>query len=151
MAFYWSYLASQYFDVRRKDFWQMFFHHINALVLMAFMYAISMLRLGSLVILVHDFSIIFLMAAKIFKYANYQKLCYITFVVFIVVWCTSRLGFYPRLLYSATVEAPRIFPMFPAFFIINILLGLLLVLHILWTYAILKALIKAVKFGQVCL
>lgn len=53
--------------------------------------------------------------------------------------------------FSSSVEAPRILPMFPAYYIFNSLLILLLVLHIIWTYFILQVAYTAFKAGQVSL
>jgi sphingoid base N-palmitoyltransferase len=60
MAFYWSLAMSQFFDVKRKDFWQMFVHHIATLMLMGFSWMCNLFRIGSLVIMVHDCADIFL-------------------------------------------------------------------------------------------
>lgn len=149
MAFYWSLVVSQFFDVKRKDFWQMFVHHIVTLLLMALSWVCNLHRVGSLVLVIHDCADIFLEAAKITKYAGYQKLCDGVFAVFTVVWIATRLGFYPRIIYSTSIEAPSILPMFPAYFIFNSLLILLLLLHIAWTYLILKIAYDSLKSGKV--
>ncbi len=39
--------------------------------------------------------------------------------------------------------------MFPAYYIFNILLSILLVLHVIWTYYILKIVYKALSSGKV--
>lgn len=70
MAFYWSLSFSQYFDVKRKDFWQMFVHHIATIVLMSFSWVGNLTRIGSLVLLVHDCADIFL--EVIFILHNYR-------------------------------------------------------------------------------
>ena len=31
MAFYWSLLVTQFTDVKRKDFWEMFIHHMTTI------------------------------------------------------------------------------------------------------------------------
>uniref|UniRef100_A0A182SX94 TLC domain-containing protein n=1 Tax=Anopheles maculatus TaxID=74869 RepID=A0A182SX94_9DIPT len=73
MAFYWSLTASQFYDVKRKDFWQMFAHHMITILLMALSWVCNLHRVGSLVLLVHDCADIFLESAKLTKYAQYQK------------------------------------------------------------------------------
>lgn len=148
MAFYWSLTASQFVDVKRKDFWQMFVHHMITIVLIALSWVCNLHRVGSLVLLVHDCADIFLEAAKITKYAQYQKVCDTIFAVFTVVWIITRLVLYPRIIYSTSVEAPSILPMFPAYYIFNTLLILLLVLHVCWTYLIIQIAVKAIKSGQ---
>ncbi|XP_052865991.1 ceramide synthase 5 [Anopheles cruzii] len=148
MAFYWSLTASQFFDVKRKDFWQMFAHHMITILLMALSWVCNLHRVGSLVLLVHDCADIFLESAKLTKYAQYQKVCDTIFAFFTVIWIITRLMLYPRIIYSSSVEAPQILPMFPAYYIFNTLLILLLVLHIGWTYLILQIVVKAIKAGQ---
>lgn len=151
MSFYWALTFSQFFDIKRKDFWQMFIHHIVTLLLLSLSWVCNLHRVGSLVLAVHDCADIFLEAAKITKYANYQKLCDCIFAVFTIIWIVTRLGFFPRIIYSSSVEAPQILPMFPAYYIFNSLLILLLCLHVAWTYLILKIAHSSLKAGQVFL
>lgn len=126
MAFYWSLTVTQFIDVKRKDFWQMFIHHMVTLLLMSLSWVCNLHRVGSLVLVVHDCADIFLevnisiyifwlpsgrnwlchsnmscsfQAAKLTKYANYQKLCDFIFAIFTIVWIVTRLGFYPRIIY----------------------------------------------------
>ena len=84
------------------------------------------------------------------KYTNYQKLCDLLFACFALTWVVTRLGVYPTwILYSTTIEAPQIVEMFPAYYIFNGLLSILLVLHVIWTYFILKIIYKAMYSGKV--
>lgn len=129
----------------------MFVHHIVTLLLLSLSWICNLHRVGSLVLVVHDCADIFLEAAKITKYANYQKLCDAIFAFFTLIWIVTRLGFYPRIIYSSSVEAPRILPMFPAYYIFNSLLILLLCLHVAWTYMILKIAHNSLKSGKVSL
>ncbi|GBP45833.1 Ceramide synthase 6 [Eumeta japonica] len=148
-AFYWSLTMSQFWDVRRKDFWQMFIHHIATIALLSFSWVCNLHRMGTLVILLHDFADIFLDAAKATKYANYQKLCDVLFAMFTVLWIVTRLGVYPfYIIWSTSIRAPMLLPMFPAYYIFNSLLCLLLALHILWTWFILQVAYKAINAGQ---
>lgn len=148
MAFYWSLTFSQCFDNKRKDFWQMFVHHILTLTLIGLSWVCNLHRVGSLVLLVHDCADIFLEGAKSLKYANLQKACDIVFAIFTVTWFITRLMLYPRIIYSSSVEAPRILPMYPVYYIFNFLLIALLVLHFIWTYMILQIVIQTIKAGQ---
>lgn len=148
MAFYWSLTFSQFVDNKRKDFWQMFIHHVLTLVLISLSWICNLHRVGSLVLVVHDCADILLEAAKLTKYAGYQKTCDIIFACFTVTWIVTRLGMYPRIIYSGAVEAPRIVPMFPAYYIFNSLLIMLLVLHLIWTYMILQIVVQTIKAGQ---
>ncbi|KAF9413888.1 hypothetical protein HW555_008038 [Spodoptera exigua] len=148
-AFYWSLTFSQFWDVRRKDFWQMFVHHIATILLLSFSWVCNLHRIGTLVLLVHDCADIFLDAAKAAKYANYQRLCDSIFAVFTVLWIISRLVVYPfYIIWSTSIRAPMLLPMFPAYYIFNSLLCLLLGLHMVWTWLILQVAYKAISAGQ---
>lgn len=149
MSFYWSLCVSQFFDVKHKDFWQMFIHHIATVSLMCFSWVCNLHRIGSLVLVIHDCADIFLEAAKMAKYANYQKTCDIIFGIFTILWIITRLGLFPFwIIYNTTITATSIVPLFPAYFIFNGLLIVLFILHIFWTWIILQVAIKAICSGQ---
>jgi ceramide synthetase len=54
LAFYWSLIFTQFIDVKRKDFWQMFIHHIATITLLSFSYLVNFVRVGTFVLVVHD-------------------------------------------------------------------------------------------------
>lgn len=64
----------------------MFIHHMVTLLLMSLSWVCNLHRVGSLVLVVHDCADIFLEAAKLTKYAKYQKVCDAIFAIFTVVW-----------------------------------------------------------------
>ena len=70
MAFYWSLFFTQFSDVKRKDFAEMFIHHLATLALLTLSWTTQMHRIGSLVILVHDFADHWMELAKMARYAN---------------------------------------------------------------------------------
>ena len=72
MAFYWSLLFTQFTDVKRKDFWEMFIHHIATLALLTLSWSNQMHRMGSLVLMVHDLADHWMELAKLCKYAGYE-------------------------------------------------------------------------------
>ncbi|XP_023312988.1 ceramide synthase 6-like [Anoplophora glabripennis] len=149
LSFYWSLCVSQFFDVRRKDFWQMFIHHIAAILLMSLSWMVNVFRIGCLVLVVHDSADIFLEGAKMAKYAGYQKLCDAIFAILTVLWILTRLVIYPFwIIRNTSIDAPKVVPMFPAYYIFNSLLILLLVLHCFWTYLLLKIAYNSLKAGQ---
>nr|CAD7197295.1 unnamed protein product [Timema douglasi] len=49
---------------------------------------------------------------------------------------------------NTSIEAPKLVAMFPAYYIFNTLLCILLMLHFIWTYLILKIAYKALVAGQ---
>lgn len=149
MSFYYSLCISQFFDVKRKDFWQMFIHHIATVTLMSLSWVCNLYRAGTLVLVVHDCADIFLDAAKMAKYASLSKICDILLGVFTVLWIVTRIGIYPFwIIYSTSVTAPDMVAIFPAYYIFNSLLILLLVLHVIWTYLILRVVYNSILMGS---
>lgn len=129
-----------------KDFWQMFVHHIVTLCLMVFSWACQLHRIGTLVLVIHDFADIPLEGAKMAKYVKRQRLADLIFVVFAIAWIWSRCGLYPyRVIYYSSYVALFLVPMFPAYYIFNGLLCTLQLLHIMWTILILNIAIHALK------
>lgn len=149
LAFYWSVCFSQFFDVKRKDFWQMFTHHIATIMLMSISFVIGIYRIGSLVIIVHDCSDMFLEIMKMAKYVKNQRLLDASFVVFTLVWVVMRLGVYPFWIMPRTIIDPvSMNGPFLVYYVLNVLLIILLILNLYWTYLIMTVLLKAVKFGR---
>jgi len=144
LTFYWSLFISQFFDVKRKDFMEMFVHHIATISLMVFSWTCHFHRIGSLVMYLHDFSDHWLEMAKLARYTNYKKMCDFWFLMFMCVWVLTRLGVFPVwLIFSILLEAGQILEIFPIYYMfISILTGLL-VLHLFWTYFIVQAGYKA--------
>jgi len=150
LSFYWSLSFSQFFDVKRKDFWEMFLHHNTTICLIMFSWTAHFTRIGTLVMIIHDCADHLLELAKLFRYASYRKTCDAVFVIFSVVWVVTRCGVYPSwILYSTLYDAAGFIEFFSAYYIFNSLLVTLQLLHILWTYFLFKAIIKALTKGGV--
>ena len=107
-----------------------------------------MFRIGSVVLLLHDFADHWLELAKLGRYTKYQKLCDTCFVMFSLTWVYTRLAYFPTIvIFSTSLEAGQILQMFPAYYVFNFLLTLLLILHLLWGYFILKVAYKVLSPG----
>jgi sphingoid base N-palmitoyltransferase len=147
MAFYWSLTFSQFFDRKRKDFWEMFSHHVICLILFAFSWVCNIHRVGSVILLVHDSADVILDAAKSLNYAKMKKSCDAAFALFTVTWIVTRLVIFPKILYACLFKTLQ--PAFPAYFMFNSLLCCLLVLHLIWTVMIFQVIAKSIKSGGV--
>jgi len=91
-----------------------------------------------------------LQASKMAMYTKYQRVCDTLFVFFTLSWLVTRLGFFPFWIINNTLfGAALIVPMFPAYYIFNSLLIILLVLHLFWTYLILRVAYKSILVGKV--
>jgi len=143
LTFYWSLFFSQFVDVKRKDFWEMFVHHVATIALMVLSWTCHLHRVGSLVLLVHDFADHWLEMAKLARYVHWQRTCDVAFGMFAVTWVYTRLAIYPTfLIYSTSIEAGQILTLFPAYYVFNFLLTTLLILHLFWGYFIIKVAYK---------
>ena len=60
LSLYWSLMISQFTDVKRKDFWEMFIHHLTTISLLCFSWTCNLTRVGTLVMVIHDVADIFL-------------------------------------------------------------------------------------------
>ena len=139
LSFYWSLSISQFADVKRKDFWEMFIHHNATILLMMFSWTDHFTRIGTLVMILHDMADPLLELAKMFRYINYQRTCDSIFAIFALVWVVTRCAIYPaHILYSTLYDAAWYIEFFSAYYIFNGLLVTLQVLHIVWTYFLFK-------------
>lgn len=145
LGFYEACTLSHFVNVKRKDFWQMFVHHIVTIILLCLSWTINLHRVGSLVLVVHDFADVPLEFGRMARYATWLRLANVTFAIFTVCWIVSRVGLYPyRVVYSVVFEAPRIVGMAPVYYIFSFLLITLQLMHIVWTWMILRAAVQAV-------
>lgn len=139
MTYYWSLLISQFFDIKRSDFWEMFVHHIATILLLSLSWVCNFVRIGTLVMWVHDLSDVFLESAKMFRYAGRESIAHFCFYCFALSWMITRLGLLPSwILYSVVIECVQILPIFGAHQVFSALLSCLLVLHLFWAYYIFK-------------
>ncbi|XP_048756985.1 ceramide synthase 5-like [Ostrea edulis] len=149
LGFYWSLTFTLLIDHKRKDFKEMVVHHLVTIALMYFSWISNFVRVGSLVLLVHDAVDYWMAAAKMAKYCKQQMLCEMFFVVFVVVWIITRLIIYPfRVIYTASIEYGDYLNYSPAFYMFNILLIVLQILHILWTFMIFRIILQKFTEGE---
>ncbi|XP_047443804.1 ceramide synthase 2-like [Mugil cephalus] len=150
LGFYLSLLLCVSVDVKRKDFKEQVIHHIATIFLISFSYCTNFVRIGTLVMLVHDSSDFLLESAKMLHYAVWTRTCDSLFVVFAVVFLITRLVVFPcRVVYSTLVESLEFFQPFFGYYFFNALLLVLQALHIFWAYLILRMVYKFAFMGKV--
>lgn len=145
-------------EVNRSDALEMIIHHVVTIGLIVGSYMINFTRVGTSILLCHDFADIFLEIGKCFNYTSktpqYKAIASpitdFLFVCFSVSFLVTRLIIYPRfLLYSMVVESPRILGMWSGYWYFAILLCSLQVLHVFWFYLILKMAYRIMIVGEV--
>ncbi|XP_063044050.1 ceramide synthase 2 [Engraulis encrasicolus] len=148
MGFYCSLLLRITFDVKRKDFKEQVIHHLATLILLSFSWCANYIRVGTLVMLVHDASDVLLESAKLFNYAKWETTCNSIFVVFAIVFLVTRLIIFPFWIIHCTWVYPlNHYPAFFGYYFFNAMLVVLLLLHMFWAYLILR-MVKKFLFGS---
>ena len=124
----------------------MFVHHVVTIMLLAFSWTCNFVRIGTLVLVIHDFADVPLEAAKLCRYLNVSDLVSNSiFGVFTLSWIFSRLGLLPyRVILQTSYYALDHVTFFPVYWIFNALLVALQVLHVIWTYLILRIAYNAI-------
>lgn len=96
MGFYYSLLITSLFDVRRTDFRQLLFHHFVTILLLSASWMINFIRVGTLVLILHDVSDISLELAKLVRYdeanAKYANAIFFIFLIRCVNVCRNGTG-----------------------------------------------------------
>ncbi|KAL6478844.1 hypothetical protein MHYP_G00122770 [Metynnis hypsauchen] len=148
MSFYGSLLFSVAVDVKRKDFKEQLMHHWATLTLLSFSWCANYIRIGTLVMLVHDASDVLLESGKMFNYARWERTCNTIFVLFTIVFMVTRLVIFPFWLIHCTWVYPlEQFEPFFGYYFFNLMLVVLLLLHIFWASLILR-MVKKFLFGK---
>ena len=66
------------------------------------------------------------------------------FATFVFTWIITRLYIYPKyVVYTTIFEVAEIVGVAPVYYVMNAFMVLLLVLHVIWTFYIIKALENA--------
>lgn len=127
----------------RSDWLEMCIHHVATLALLIFSFVTGWHRFGVIILILHDFSDIFLEVAKCVHYhasvSNFAaKTCDALFAVFAVVFFVTRLVVYPRYVVMTVFGDASAYlgRDFLAFFVFSILLLVLQALHVFWFYLI---------------
>lgn len=145
MGFYLSLLLSLSFDVKRKDFNEQVIHHIATLTLLSFSWISNYIRIGTIVMAVHDSADILLEGAKVLFYAKWHRTANGMFVVFTAFFVMTRLVIFPFWVIHCTWVYPvERFPPFFGYYFFNIMLLVLQMLHLYWAVLIFRMLYKCI-------
>lgn len=146
LSVYVHLLISQFFDIKRKDFVEMFFHHVTAIVLIVVSYLSNFVRIGAIVLVLHDISDVFLESAKLAKYSKCGKAGDFLFALFALSFFVFRLVIFPlHVIKSAMFDASHLSKetnmriLFVAFLLV--LFGL----HLFWFSLIMKMVIQVYR------
>lgn len=146
LGFYISLVITQFIDTRRSDFWQMFVHHVVTISLLVLSWGCNFHRIGALVLAIHDVADVPMEGAKLAKYCKKQRLADLLFAIFTITWIYTRCYLLPtRVIYYTSWKALSIIQIFHGYYIFNGLLCLLQMLHVAWTWVIIKIVFYALQ------
>lgn len=150
LSFYCALCFSQFFDIRRKDFLEMFIHHIATIMLISVSYIANFTKIGVAIMLTHDFSDVFLEFAKLAKYAKRKKLTSFGFILLSITFIATRLIIFPfGIISSVWYEGMVILKPFSiALQILFCALLLLQVLHLYWFTHLLGVAYSTIFLGE---
>uniref|UniRef100_A0AAV2K199 TLC domain-containing protein n=1 Tax=Knipowitschia caucasica TaxID=637954 RepID=A0AAV2K199_KNICA len=132
------------------DFPIMLVHHMATISLISFSYVNNMARVGTLVMCLHDAADVLIEAAKMANYAKCHLLCNLLFAMFALLFISSRLGVFPIWILNTTLlESWEIVGPYPSWWLFNLLLLLLQLLHSFWSYLIVRTACRAISKGKV--
>jgi len=149
LAFWVSCLLFMAVETVRKDFKEMLLHHIATIALISISYKYGFIRIGYVVLLVHDVGDIFLYSAKSFNYLKFERTTNILFGAFVVVFFVSRLVLFTFVLRSAWLGVLNYYPEMnrtvdKSAVILPLLLAVLQILHYMWFGLILRMIYRMV-------
>ncbi|XP_010892721.2 ceramide synthase 2 [Esox lucius] len=150
LGFYLSLLLCVSVDVKRKDFREQVIHHIATIFLLGFSYCSNYVRIGTLVMLLHDSSDFLLELGKMFNYGTgWKKTCNVLFVIFAAVFLVTRLVVFPsKIIHTTLVLSMEVYEPFAGYYFFNLLLMVLQALHVFWAMLILRMAYKFLFLGK---
>lgn len=143
-------------ETRRKDFLENLVHHMATLMLVVYSHYVNFMRVGAMIMLLHDVCDIWLELAKLGQYSRNETLSTGMFVLFLLVWIAMRLVYFPFWILRSTIyevisevadKLPHI-PIEPHYTLFNSLLILLVGLHVYWTFLIFKVIARKLRSGK---
>lgn len=145
-----------FFEARRSDFFALLLHHIATLSLISGSYLFNYIRIGALVMVLHDLADSFLELAKLFNYVTNvhtwaQGVTDFFFVAFALVFCVTRCLLFPLYILRNTLTVPQLYLYQQELSVgsLNVFLCVLYCLHLFWMSLIVKMAVKMVRTGAV--
>jgi len=162
-GYYLNHTITQFNDPRREDFYALCAHHLITLCLIMMSYKSGLASIGVVVAMCHEPSDLLLAIAKMFRYLGMTFTTDVLFGIFTFSWFYFRIYLYPLKCIMSTVASPvkMSFHKFVPFFLddppncvnqtsefLLYLMISLYILHVYWTFYLVKALYRKVATGK---
>jgi len=140
MGHHLSEVAMLLLEVRHPDFWEMLLHHIVSCTLVCFSYILNYVRLGSLVLLLHGATDVFIYLSKVLVDTGNIRAIALSYFGLIAAYAYFRIYVFPiYVMHSGWVESFQEvgYGLF-GWGYLNFALSVLLLLHMYWFGLIIK-------------
>lgn len=145
------YTLIDYCVYKRKavQFWEMFLHHSMAVFLIFFSYMTGGIRVGIMVLYVHDPCDVLVYGNRIFSELKnpWKPAQYFSYICLIVGWVYFRLFAFPKAIVGAAFDyvlSGDLGILYSPHLFMTLMLASLVILHIYWFICILKVLVNMV-------
>ncbi|XP_054836265.1 ceramide synthase 4-like [Eublepharis macularius] len=136
--------------VLHDDFKELIIHHAATIFLIIYSYCANYLRIGTLVMIIHDASDCFLELAKVFSYLKWRWTCDTLFVVFAISFLFTRLVLFPfKVLYNTYYYFMELYQPFFGYYFMNALLMVLYLVQLFWCYLVIQKVYKVLAHGTI--
>jgi len=152
-AYYVVHLSLMLVSPRKKDHVQMALHHVVTLLLLVLSFRTGYLRVGTVVMFLHDVFDPFMLLAKCAHYCGRRRAANVLFACCVCAFAVPRLCLYPALIAQAWLGVCPGSPSCPGGvwdktgveFLLLALLCALLPIHVFWMRLLVIVLLKACK------
>jgi hypothetical protein len=142
-------------ETKRKDRWELFAHHVATVILIAYSYYLNITRVGVMVLVCHEANDIFLELAKMARYAEASETVTTgCFILFMLSWFATRIYAFGFIVIKSTLfesykraEQVKV-NIEPHTTILNGFLIFLYILHIYWSYLIVRIAVRQLVGGE---
>jgi hypothetical protein len=155
LGYYFTELLTHFISVQRKDFWQLFIHHVITLALVTCSYYHDFYRIGTVIMFYHDVMDPFLEVAKLAKQLVWTKFSHVMFCVLTLSYTYTRLYLMPvHVWHSMLVEGPEIVGWDHSaeargmYYACNSMVAVLMALNVMWGWYLYAAIFRLFKGKQ---
>lgn len=143
VGYHLSEVAMLLLETRHPDFWEMLLHHVVSCFLVSFSYILNYVRVGSLVLLLHGATDVFIYLSKALVDTSFIRLTVMSYFMLIITYAWFRIYLFPVfIMRSAWVESAQELGATAEATIgwgyLNFALCTLLLLHVYWFGLIVK-------------
>ena len=136
LSFFWYALITQMTDLKSKprDWLALYAHHFCTILLVLFSFTLNLIRVGSLVMFLHEIPDWILLTAKLGHLSDHDRFTEMFFACSVLAFFIARLIIYPFYIMKGAIFVAPTYMFMPAGYLFYVLLFGILILNIIWMY-----------------